>query len=337
MQKGYEIVDRRAESVEKLIKNLFPDEKMRERCLKIFSECIIQADESGSNKWGIHVKKDRIRLLVGSLIVCTVMKDKIWLGLYNEAFKASGSVREIIESSECWSWDTEDYPEYSKVPSRNGYYLLKDESIDLWNYLKEFHFQLISKAGKKYKRLQVKSQKSHEPAFITFVSNAYNIHLPVPDHDTYYEDSASIEELENIIASVNKLSIPETEKEALIKSRVGQGMFRTQLKIFWNNCCSVTQCTLIDLLTASHIKPWRDSTNEERLDRYNGLLLLPNLDSAFDKGYISFNNDGSILISDKLTKAQMNALGIDGNLRLSRVEHNHFKYLEYHRNYIFSK
>ena len=87
-----------------------------------------------------------------------------------------------------------------------------------------------------------------------------------------------------------------TEAEALVKARVGQGKFRNNLIEYWKGC-SVTNCKYITILIASHIKPWKDSSNKERLDVYNGLLLLPNIDKLFDKGYISFRDTGKIMIS----------------------------------------
>ncbi|MBN1267665.1 MAG: HNH endonuclease, partial [Anaerolineales bacterium] len=91
-----------------------------------------------------------------------------------------------------------------------------------------------------------------------------------------------------------------TEKTAVIQSRVGQGRFRRYLIDYWGGC-AVTGANKIDLLKASHIKPWKVSSNKERLDVYNGLLLTPNLDSVFDQGFISFTQLGSILISEELT------------------------------------
>ena len=75
--------------------------------------------------------------------------------------------------------------------------------------------------------------------------------------------------------------IGETEKSNLVKSRIGQGIFRQKLASYWNSC-AITGFKDMSLLVASHIKPWRASTNSERLDPFNGFLLTPNLDKAFD-------------------------------------------------------
>jgi len=122
-----------------------------------------------------------------------------------------------------------------------------------------------------------------------------------------------------------------TEKQNLVKCRIGQGTFREKLIEFWQGC-SVTKFENIDILIASHIKPWSNSSNEERLDVHNGFLLTPNLDKLFDKGYISFDDNGEILISQKLKNFQL--LGVRADMKIS-IENEHKKYLDYHRSEIF--
>ncbi len=143
-----------------------------------------------------------------------------------------------------------------------------------------------------------------------------------------FENNNLFEDIKNFIID-DKLEI--TEKENLIKCRLGQGEFRNKLIEYWNGC-SVTKFNKIELLIASHIKPWSKSTNQERLDIYNGLLLMPNIDKVFDLGFISFNDNGRILISEQLT--DYNLLGINSLMNID-VKEEHKKYLEYHRKYVF--
>lgn len=77
-----------------------------------------------------------------------------------------------------------------------------------------------------------------------------------------------------IKAVENDNTIKMTEKDSIVKSRIGQGIFRKGLIEYWHGC-AISQCPLTWMLIASHIKPWRDADNQERLDPYNGLLLLP--------------------------------------------------------------
>ena len=126
------------------------------------------------------------------------------------------------------------------------------------------------------------------------------------------------------------------EKLAVVKTRVNQSEFRRNVVEYWKEECSVTGCTQTDLLIASHIKPWRDCTlNSESSNKYNGLLLTPNLDGLFDAGYISFQDDGSIMISALLSDATKQILGLSGNMRLRWREDKHKEFLQYHRDHIF--
>ncbi len=136
------------------------------------------------------------------------------------------------------------------------------------------------------------------------------------------------EDIENIITDS---SYTETDKVLLIKSRIGHGDFRKRLLSYWKGCAG-TGYKIPAMLIASHIKPWRDSNNQERLDSYNGLLLTPNLDKAFDAGFISFDSMGKILISNFLESPKTLGIEVDMNIRF---ENYHLKYLEYHRGVVF--
>jgi putative restriction endonuclease len=128
--------------------------------------------------------------------------------------------------------------------------------------------------------------------------------------------------------------LPVTERESVIKARVGQGIFRKQLLEMWDGC-AVTGIKLPDVLRASHIKPWRDSTNAERTNRYNGLLLLPQYDHLFDKKLISFEDDGRIVKSPVLDRIPLNQLGINESDRLRALSGDHLPFLRYHREAMF--
>ena len=129
-------------------------------------------------------------------------------------------------------------------------------------------------------------------------------------------------------------NLPPSEREAIVKARIGQGRFRQSLIEYWS-ACAVTGCKEENLLRASHIKPWSKATLEERLDLYNGLLLSPALDVCFDSGYVSFDDEGRILISERLTTDDAKTLGINSKIRLRRVEPQHKEYLAFHREHVF--
>lgn len=137
-----------------------------------------------------------------------------------------------------------------------------------------------------------------------------------------------------IKAVENDNTIKMTEKDSIAKSRIGQGIFRKGLIEYWHGC-AISQCPLTWMLIASHIKPWRDADNQERLDPYNGLLLLPNYDKLFDLGYISFNSKGKIMYSRLLDKFDRETIGLTNNLHLVKLEEQHLKYLKYHNDNCF--
>jgi hypothetical protein len=143
-------------------------------------------------------------------------------------------------------------------------------------------------------------------------------------------------ELKELASEPGGSELTVTERQALVQARRGQGKFREQLLSLWISC-AVSECGHVALLRASHIRPWKASNNYERLDRYNGFLLAPNLDAAFDKGLVTFEDDGRILISASLNSADRKALAIRGDFRLRMISPNHLPYLRYHREYVFKK
>lgn len=125
-----------------------------------------------------------------------------------------------------------------------------------------------------------------------------------------------------------------TEQEQIVVSRLGQGNFRRNVIRLWGSC-SVTGLQSISLLRASHIKPWKDSDNVERLTPYNGLLLTPDYDFLFDRGYITFKNNGNVLVSQRLSTFACKVFDVRDDLQLRKVFPENKDYLEYHRDKVF--
>ena len=127
-----------------------------------------------------------------------------------------------------------------------------------------------------------------------------------------------------------------TEVERWVVQRVGQDIFRRGLLEYWDGRCAVTGLDVPELLRASHIKPWADcDTDAERLDVFNGLLLAPHLDAAFDAGYITIAGGGAVLVSDALGPNAQAAVGLDGSLKVPGLGPAHEGYLPWHRSKIF--
>lgn len=134
---------------------------------------------------------------------------------------------------------------------------------------------------------------------------------------------------------VENLTISTTEKQQLITSRRGQGVFRLRLEAI-EPCCRITHVDQKRHLIASHIKPWSKSDNIERLDGNNGLLLAPHIDHLFDKGYISFENNGDLIISEHASKDLLVSWSIELGNYGSLNKKQKF-YMTYHRNEVFEK
>lgn len=132
---------------------------------------------------------------------------------------------------------------------------------------------------------------------------------------------------------IKDAELSETEKSQLVSTRVGQGRFRQKLINYWGRC-AITGYRDPTLLIASHIKPWRVASNKERLDLHNGLLLLPNLDKAFDSGFITFQSAGNINISPMLETPDQ--LGVTKGMKI-QLAPEHQSYMEYHRENVFRK
>jgi hypothetical protein len=129
---------------------------------------------------------------------------------------------------------------------------------------------------------------------------------------------------------INDPELTATQKDQLIKARVGQGAFREALLDQWKARCCVTNCAIRPVLRASHIKPWRVASNAERLDRFNGLLLVANIDALFDRFLISFSDAGEMLVGPDISRDDLLALGCDPDRRIG-VCAQHAPYLSWHR------
>jgi putative restriction endonuclease len=151
--------------------------------------------------------------------------------------------------------------------------------------------------------------------------------IPIEDVTEGESDHTSTgRDIEAIIASKAKL----TERKALVDARLGQGTFRQAVLRQWDYRCSVTGIAVAAAIRASHIKPWKTSSNFERLDPFNGLPLVATVDALFDGGLISFQPSGEVLLSSQLSPEDRKQLGLS-NLRLRKaVSKLTAAYLKYH-------
>jgi putative restriction endonuclease len=126
--------------------------------------------------------------------------------------------------------------------------------------------------------------------------------------------------------------LAETERDALVQARRGQGRYRANVQRV-ERACRVTRVDRAEHLVASHSKPWRDSTNDERLDGENGLLLTPTIDHLFDRGFISFENNGDLIVSPVAHHPSLARMGIsvDERTNVGAFSQGQRHFLDYHR------
>ena len=123
-----------------------------------------------------------------------------------------------------------------------------------------------------------------------------------------------------------------TEVERLIRQRVGQARYRDALLTYWGGSCAVTGVAVTEALRASHAKPWAECADDaERLDAFNGFLLVANLDALFDRFLISFDDAGHLLTSTRLSQSDLPGLGIHSGMTLRWLASEHRHYLQWHR------
>jgi hypothetical protein len=127
-------------------------------------------------------------------------------------------------------------------------------------------------------------------------------------------------------------AVSETEREAIVRARRGQGLFKQRVMQIETRC-RITGVDNISHLLASHCKPWRDSSNEERLNGENGLLLTPSIDHLFDRGFIGFENSGELIISPVAHPPSLQRMGVetDRTVNVGEFSEGQRQFLDFHR------
>ena len=140
--------------------------------------------------------------------------------------------------------------------------------------------------------------------------------------------------LQDVQEVLSDPSLQVTAKQQLVNARIGQGLFRSRVELI-EPSCRVTGLTDRRFLRASHIKPWAHSDNRERLDGQNGLLLSPHVDHLFDRGFITFANDGALIVCESLPRSVLSAWKVSSSVIAKPLLQGQEVYMEYHRTKVF--
>lgn len=130
----------------------------------------------------------------------------------------------------------------------------------------------------------------------------------------------------------NDTTLRETDRQAIVLARRGQGLFKKRVMEL-EQSCRITGVDRVEHLRASHCKPWRDASHEERLDGENGLLLTPSMDHLFDRGFIGFESNGQTIVSPVAHQDSLARMGLDPKRppNVGAFSEGQRKYLEFHR------
>ncbi|MBE9143726.1 HNH endonuclease [Planktothrix mougeotii LEGE 06226] len=188
--------------------------------IKILVDIIQYCHNISPDKWAIYYKSDqyKIRLIVGNLIVLTIEEQGIWLALDHEILEENKEYQDYLEKTDTWTWDNHDYPSYSQVPSRNGYYNPSQnyDYIKDWNIIKNCHFSYIKKACAKYSKINQKSKLNHQPEIIKYLCNCLKTFVPQPD---YYLNNSFFTFPEELSDETEIINLYEGAKQSITVNR----------------------------------------------------------------------------------------------------------------------
>ena len=179
--------------------------------------------------------------------------------------------------------------------------------------------------------------EQESPTDEDYVMDFKNLNTSILNTESIINEQIELDSQEDEVEQQNiegRTDIGPTIKRQLVNSRRGQGIFKANVRLN-ERCCRLTGETDPTLLIASHIKPWADSSDQEKLDGCNGLLLSPHVDRLFDKGLISFQNDGDIIVSKKLGSETLSRWGLNKIVNVGSFSSNQIRYLQYHRENVF--
>lgn len=317
------------EEVQALVERLVPDPALRVLVLSLFADSVDYIHAWGAAKWGAYCDSehaDRVRLLCGHPIVFTLHKEGVWLSLDAESIKLHGALDQALGEARGWHLDDGTAPggygDYERPPSKNIYYRPGAEHDRSWPAIAKLHFAYLDTVARKFGALYVSSQDKHQPALLAYLRRALGRELPDPVYQA--SDEAA---LRSAHEPASALSLLDATAEALDQSdefdfadaedarrrvmasivrRQGQPRFRQVLIELYGGTCAFSGCSLMPILDAAHIQPYRGApTNDPR----NGLLLRTDLHTLFDLHLLAVDTvDMTIIVAPSLRSTEYASL-----------------------------
>lgn len=303
-----------------VLNKLLPDQRLQRLILKELAQSI-HTLPPGQEKiqWELTLSANYVRLNIGRIEAFYIDKDKVRV-LVSDS-EVNQGLREKIRKF--------DRERYKAIPGAVSVNMLHQKFLGFAEELRGPHTTFINQALAEGRRTNHAS--AHSPGLIQFINEQFPV---IPSKLNELPDLSGLEREDAEI--IKRTDIGPTEKQQLIQARRGQGVFRANVS-HYETACRVTGITISEHLIASHIKPWSESKDEERISGHNGLLLAPHIDHLFDGGWISFEDDGSLLISQSLNPNVLAAWSISDQLTLRPFSQKQSEFLKYHRKHVFEK
>ena len=170
-----------------LVDRMVPDEEARTAVLDVFASSIRQAHDLAPDKWSVYAENNRLRLVVGQLIVCTVEDNRVWLALDGAELERSVEYRTVLDEASAWMWDTDGYPSYKKVPSENGYFEPHRAAAEVADLVEALHISFLKQVAATFDRLPNDSRSKHNPSVLAYLSESLEMGLPEPSFEHEYK------------------------------------------------------------------------------------------------------------------------------------------------------
>lgn len=296
-------------------------------CLDFLTDSVRFISSRSSDRWAITVSPDCLRFSVGWTNVIVLEPAGISVLVDEDPSVGIGSLAE---------------QQYIRAGGSRLLVIAATDVNAVLHQVRARHEAAILLAARSPMPPHVRS--AHSPTAVDLCWRYLDLPEPVPvpvgtssEHASavaphQVSDKALDDEAEKEISA--RADVGPTQKERLVKARVGQGLFRRNVE-FVESACRVTGVRDLRHLRASHIKPWRLSNDEEKLDGHNGLLLAPHIDHLFDKGYISFSDDGCLLVAMELDRSVLACWRVAHPMNVGGFRPEQRRYLAFHRSEIF--
>ena len=295
----------------------------RREVLRFLAESVRDAAAADNARWAVKLEPDHVRFNVGQTESVVLRPDHLAV-LVKDARRIDGT-----------SVSGRSYP---TAGGSRLLYVPYDIATGVLTKIGRAHLEAMSLARSRPCTRVIKD--AHSPGVVEYLWQdlAMPGTPPVPEHSSEKRAPLTPRERAQALAADERLAanadLTQTEREVVIKQRLAQRLFRARLSAARRRC-PVTGIDEPMHLRASHVKPWKDSNDRERQDPDNGLLLAPHVDHLFDRGLMSFEDDGRVLFARELSGEVLKAWGLERLKRVARFAAGQRVYLAYHRAKVF--